>query len=105
MSIWAKAAPTLHRTFADPISYTGAGLDEGKITGIKRDVPADAFQGPGSTARHISFEIQKSDLPQRPAKGDIIVHVDPMTGATDSWRVIDRVSNDVGAWVLSVEKA
>ena len=54
--------------YADPIIYTGAGLDGATITGTKYDVAADAFQGAGSTARRVWFEVQQGDLPQAPAK-------------------------------------
>lgn len=90
----------IHAAFADPVIYTGAGLSAAPITAIISDVSADAFLGAGASARHISFEVQESDLPSPPGKGDLIVH----EGV--SWSVIDIVRRrDVAAWSLSVEKA
>lgn len=105
MSIWTAAARRIHASAADPVLYTGAGLDSAAITGTKYDVAADAFRGAGSTARRVWFEIQQSDLPQAPAKRNIIRHTDPMTGATTNWAVIDIARrDDIGAWDLTVEK-
>lgn len=99
--VWAgDSAAAIHAAFADPVTYTGAGLTNGGITAIFSDVDGAEFMGPGQSARHISFEIQKADLPGLPAKGDIIVH------DSGSWKVIERSNHrDVDAWVLSVEKA
>lgn len=106
MTEFADAAADLHDAFADPIIYIGAGLDNASITGTKYDVPADTFQGAGSTARKVWFEVQRSDLPQAPAKRNTIRHVDPMTGAETLWSVIEPVRrDDIGAWDLIVEKA
>lgn len=106
MSDFSDAAADLHEAFADPIIYTGAGLDGAAITGTKYDVPADAFQGAGSTARRVWFEVQQGDLPQLPGKRNSIRHVDPMTGGDTKWSVIDIARrDDIGAWDLTVEKA
>ncbi|MCW2390969.1 hypothetical protein [Sphingobium sp. B11D3A] len=100
MGLPTAGLATIHRTMADPIIYTGAGVAEKPITGIHSDVPADTFTGAGATARHVSFEIQYVDLPGTPAKGDLIVH------STGRWAVIDRGKDDsVGAWILSVAAA
>lgn len=106
MSIWTTAASGIHAAAADPIIYTGAGLDGAGITGTKYDVPADAFQGAGSTARRVWFEVRQGDLPQAPGKKNSIRHTDQMTGATTLWSVIDITRrDDIGAWDLTVEKA
>ncbi|WP_313737212.1 hypothetical protein [Sphingobium yanoikuyae] len=106
MTEFSDAAADLHSAFADPIIYTGAGLDGATITGTKYDVAAEAFQGAGSTARRVWFEIQQSDLPQAPAKRNGIRHTDPMTGITSDWSVIDIARrDDIGAFDLTVEKA
>lgn len=106
MTAFSDAAADLCRAFADPILYTGAGLTGAGITAIKYDVAADAFQGAGATARHVWFEVPRALLPGQPVKGDSIVHIDPMTGLTTAWRVIERKQrDDIGAWDLTVEKA
>lgn len=103
MSEFSDAAADLHAAFADPILYTGAGLNGASITGTKYDVAGAAFQGDGETARHVWFEIQQHDLPQEPGR-DKIVHLDPMTGQTTVWRVTDKKRrDDIGAWDLTVE--
>ena len=100
MGLPTAGLTAIHRTMADPISYTGAGLTNAPITAVHSDVPAEAFAGPGATARHVSFEIQFTDLPGTPAKGDLIVH------ATGTWRAIDRVRDQsIGAWIISVAAA
>lgn len=105
MTDWATAAASIHAAFADPILYSGGVLSDEPLTAVKSDVPADGFQGAGSTARHVSFEIRKADLPVQPGKGHVIEHTDPMTGITGRWSVIERVSrDDVGSWELTVEK-
>lgn len=82
------------------VAYTGAGLAGENVSAVKSDVAADEFPGPGATARHISFEIGKALLPERPAKRDVIVD------AAGRWSVIEVASrDDVSAWVLSVEEA
>lgn len=106
MNEFSDAAADLHSAYADPIIYTGAGLDGATITGTKYDVVADTFQGAGSTARRVWFEVQQGDLPQAPAKRNAIQHTDPMTGATTNWAVIDIARrDDIGAFDLTVEKA
>ena len=106
MTDWAGSATDIHRAFADPIIYTGAGLDNAAITGTKCNEAAGSFQGAGATARHIWFEVRKVDLPEEPGLRDTIVHTDPMTGKTTTWGVIDVASrDDIGAWELSVETA
>ncbi len=106
MSDWAKAAADIHAAFADPVIYTGAGLDGATIAAIKHDDAAAAFPGGGSTARHVWFEVRQAHLPDRPGKGNLIVHADPMTGETTRWSVIDRKRrDDIGGWDLTVEKA
>ncbi|WHO37874.1 hypothetical protein PMI04_015035 [Sphingobium sp. AP49] len=106
MTEFSDAAADLHQAFADPITYTGAGLNGATITGTKYDVAGDLFQGAGSTARRVWFEIQQGDLPQAPAKRNGVRHTDPMTGITTDWSVIDIARrDDIGAFDLTVEKA
>ena len=85
--------------FGVEITYTGAGLTAAPITAIPIDDGAPAFQGPGSTLRSLSFEIDKALLPDVPRKGDII---GGFRGR--SWKVIERTErDDVEAWILGVE--
>ncbi len=104
-----ETAEDLHEEFAGPIFYTGAGLDDAVLTAIRSETPADDFQGPGSTARQISFEIRKSDLPARPRKGDgivegLIVGGVAVKGAV-SWAVNDITDRgDIDAWSVIVVK-
>jgi hypothetical protein len=81
----AAALAAIDAAFAIDILYTGAGLEAEALSAIKSDVAASDFQGPGNTLREISFEINDSDLPERPRKGNGIVEVD--TGL--SWEVND----------------
>jgi hypothetical protein len=98
MSLPPIGLSAIHRVMADPITYTGAGLTAGAITGIHSEVPADQFAGPGNTAKHVTFEIPFELLPGMPAKGDRIVH------ATGAWKVIERDrAHGADAWLLSVE--
>lgn len=87
----------IHAEFADPITYTGAGVTAKPITAIFSDVEDG---DPTRTLRRVTFEIQFADLPAEPGKGDIIEH------ETGRWSVNDRETHrDVSAWVLTVEKA
>lgn len=89
----------IHAAFADPVTYTGAGLAAGAMTAVYSEFAAPDFMGPGNTARRIWFEVQIVDLPEAPAKGDVIVHKDV------AWRVIDMVRrDDIGAYDLTVER-
>lgn len=100
MSVFSDTLSPIHGAFADPVIYTGAGLSGAGISAIFADVPADAFTGPGASARHCSFELRKIDLPQRPANGDRLVH------HGINWTVIDVVDRrDIAAWVVTVETA
>tara|TARA_R110000868_G_scaffold92872_6_gene257523 strand:- start:5370 stop:5660 length:291 start_codon:yes stop_codon:yes gene_type:complete len=88
----------IHDAFAEAVVYV-RGAERLDITAIYSDVPADAFQGSGASARHISFEIRKSVLAQRPQKADVIEH------SSGNWKPIDVVERlDVAAWVVSVER-
>lgn len=105
-----ETAEDLHEEFAAPIFYTGAGLADAVITAIRSEIPADDFQGPGSTARQISFEIRKSDLPERPRKGELIVEGLIVGGlivkGAISWAVNDITDRgDIDAWSLVVVKS
>ncbi|WP_380873598.1 hypothetical protein ACFB49_42550 [Sphingomonas sp. DBB INV C78] len=97
----AAALAVIRGRYQDPVVYNGAGLDSAAIFAIFSERAAPAFQGPGDTAREVSFEIEQSALPERPRKGNTITDV--ATGIT--WRVIEPTErNDIGAWVLVVEE-
>ena len=100
MSFPKVGLASIRRTMRDPITYDGAGLDEGAITAIFAELEADTFQGAGDTAKRVRFEIQFADLPGDPAKGDTIVH------ETGTWSVIgvDR-RRDIEAFWIFVEEA
>lgn len=94
-------AIAIHNAFAKTVQYTGAGLSADDISAVKFDQPADPFQGPGSTARMIKFEILKSALSVKPDKEDEIVEASGV-----DWSVIDITDrDDIGAWHLIVERA
>jgi hypothetical protein len=98
---WGAAeAADIHAEFAEPVSYTGAGLVGGAVLAVRFDVGADPFQGAGETMRQVSYEVRQADLPERPRKGDGI------DDATGSWNVSEVVRrDDVGAWRLIVIEA
>lgn len=83
------------------IYVNAAGLAPNtQVTAIKSDEPADQFQGPGATTRHVSFEIRQAALPRDPVRNDMILE-----GAI-VWRVIGAVRrDDVAAWAINVERA
>jgi len=89
----------IHAAFADPVTYTGAGLVAAAITAVYFEEPAPAFQGAGATARRVWFEVRISDLPEEPARGDVIMH----NGL--EWRVNDFVRvEDLGHFQMNVER-
>jgi hypothetical protein len=103
MTLWSNALAAIDGVFADRlIAYTGAGLDGtgDPIAAIYSQVDADPFQGPGSTARKVTYEVAKALLPGEPRKGNSFVD------GGDHWRVIDKKSlDDIDRWLLTVEKA
>jgi len=89
----------IHAAFADPVTYTGAGLAAGAITAVYSEMQAPDFMGPGNTARRTWFEVRVVDLPEYPAKGDVIMH------NAIEWRVIDIVRrDDLSLYELTVER-
>lgn len=92
-------ADAIREAFAIEVLYTGAGLAGVEVLAVKSDVPADAFQGAGSSLRQILFEIGQSALPQEPAQGDLLAE------GGDVWRVTEvRRRDDVRAWELVVSR-
>ena len=92
-------AAEIHEAFAQPVIYTPDGGAPEEITAIYSDEPAPNFDGAGATLRTISWEVRQSDVanPQH----------DAMIEANGKvWRVNDITRrDDVGAWVLIVERA
>lgn len=87
--------------YGEDVVYTGAGLAGEAIKAIWSDGSAPDFSGPGTTARMVSFEIEKAALPLPPRNGDTILRV----ATSELWRVNDVTRrDDVGAWLLVVEK-
>jgi len=96
----ADELASIHAEFADPITYTGAGLDGDAIPAVYCEEAAPTFTGNGATLRKASFEIQITDLPGTPRNGDIIVH------ETGEWSVINPTRSRIAnAWILDVEEA
>lgn len=97
MSLPRFPLAAIHAQFADPITYTGAGLNAGEITAIFSDFEDGADM---RTLRRVTFEIPFADLPSAPGKGNLIEH------ESGRWSVIDiERRRDVKAFVLTVEKA
>ncbi|UAK24350.1 head-tail joining protein [Sphingomonas nostoxanthinifaciens] len=98
---WEAAQPIIRKAFGEAVTYAGAGLvGPTTISVIWSNVAAGDFLGPGNTARQISCEIDKALLPARPAKADRI------TRSGTDWKPIEVVDrDDVGAWVLMLERA
>jgi hypothetical protein len=96
----ASALAALRAVFAEPVVYTGAGLDAASIRAIKSEVPADSFEGFNGKGRRVSFEIEAPLLPEPARKSNTILHDGTL------WQVIDiNPRPDVGAVVLFVEEA
>ncbi|HEV7658829.1 MAG TPA: hypothetical protein VGO55_03185 [Allosphingosinicella sp.] len=96
----AAALADIRAAYEEPVIYTGAGLDGETIMAIPSDSAALPFQGPGSTAREVSFEIAQALLSEEPRNGNLLQH------GANHWSVIDITQrDDVAAWLLVVEEA
>ncbi len=98
--IGAQAAlAAIDAAFSEVVVYAGAGLSEPTpVYVIWSDGAAPAFQGPGTTARTVSFEIPQTTLPERPAKADRI------TRGGYVWKPNDVTRrDDIGKWEVIVE--
>lgn len=98
---FGPAAAAIDAVYAEPVLYTGGGLaGPAVVPVIWMDSAGERFPGAGNTVRTISCEIQKTELPARPAKSDRLVRA----GAT--WKPNDITSrDDIGKWVLILERA
>lgn len=90
----------IHAAFAGAVLYTGGGLSAASVSAVPFEDPAPDFQGAGRSARRRWYEIEQGSLPDRPARGDLIVD------GVNSWSVIEVVlRDDIGAYELSVERS
>lgn len=104
MSGWGgvagPAAGAIHSTFAaatiDVLPNSGPPLTN--ISAIWFDYAGDDPFGDGRSVRQRGYEVQKSDVPNRPLNGTIIVAV------AGRFRVIEvRDVQDALAWAVMVE--
>ena len=94
-----SALAAIDAVFQRQILYTSAVATDTPVLAVFSDMAADAFQGLGATARQVTYEIPQSALQQRPLKGDILIDGDA------TWRVIEVMPrDDIGRWILSVER-
>ncbi len=94
----AAALAAIRAAFADtePLHYTQDGKLLDPIHAILSDEAAAGFEGPGSTLRKFTYEIQQSDLPKRPSKTR-----DSFTHRGRRWEISDVTKrDDIGAWCL-----
>ncbi len=99
----AAALTAIHAAFADsqPVLYIQDGIALPPIRAIWTDAAAAGFEGPGSTLRKLTYEIQQSDLPKRPSKTR-----DSFTHNAQRWTISDVTRrDDISAWVLVVTDA
>lgn len=83
------------------VAYTGAGLDGDMIVAIRSDTDAAMLQGYDGSPARVTFEIERSQLPQDARKGHRIVE---QSGA--AWSVIDPdFRQGIDSWVLGVERS
>lgn len=93
------ALASIRKSYAEPVLYTGLGLDNEPLNAIPSYEQAPAFEGAGSTLRTVTFEIFYSDLPEKPRKKDVIVH------GANVWKVDDITErDDIAAWIVVVQK-
>jgi hypothetical protein len=96
------ALARIHRRFAKPVRYTGAGLTYATIWAVRSHGPA-GFVMDDQSPRQLTFEIRKADLPGIPNEGDKLVESD---GHGKSWSVIEYLDlDDVDAWRVTVKAA
>jgi hypothetical protein len=94
----AAALIAMRAVYAEPVIYTGAGLDAETILSIKSIVPPNEFEGFNGKSRRTCFEIEEGLLPEPPRNGNTILE------GGIPWKVIDiNPRPDVGAVVLFVE--
>jgi hypothetical protein len=93
------AARAIHRAMAKPVRYTMRNHSMLPVLAVRTHGPAGVFME-DQTARQLTFEIRKEDLPGRPVKGNELTEDD---GNGVCWRVIEVVDlDDVDAWRVVV---
>ena len=92
----AAALAAIRTIYAEPIRYTGAGLDDAEISAVPTFEEA-----PGEYAvQRRCFEVAEALFPSTPTKGNRLRHDD------SEWRVVEaRRDAEVGAWRVFVEVA
>ena len=98
----AAAMDAILAVYGAQILYTGGAFVDEPLMAIRSDRAPTAFQGFDGQSGRLWFEIQKSALPERPRKRDVIVEQNG-----DRWSAIDidETAPDVGAWIMFVETA
>lgn len=96
------AARAIHRAFARPVRYTGAGVVAKSVPAVRTHGAASALYADES-ARSLAFELWKEDLAATPQRGDILIEAD---GAGAIWTVEEVIDLDeVDAWRVMVKAA
>lgn len=93
------AALALHRAFAKPVRFTMRNFADLQVHAVRTHGPA-GLTFDDQSARELSFEIRKEDLPKRPVEGNTLTEND---GAGPCWQVIEVIDLDeVDAWRVVV---
>lgn len=93
------AARAIHRAFAKLVHYTAAGVPPISVLAVRAHGAAGVLMD-DQTARQLSFELRKEDVPAKPREGD---GVSENNGAGPHWRVIETLDlDDVDAWRVVV---
>jgi hypothetical protein len=99
---WDSANAAIVAAFVDPerIAYTRAGATLPPVPAVRSEYAAPRFEGPGQTLLRITYEIQASDMPTRPANGEHFTH------RGRRWRVTQVGDVEAGpAWLVTVVDA
>lgn len=89
----------IRAVYGAPITYTGDGASIEGLIAIRSDTPPETEDGFSGRAARVSFEIDKADLPDEPARGHTIVEA-----SGTQWSVIDSNADDaLGVWIVFVE--
>lgn len=96
---WARAGAAIDKTFGIDIRYTGAGVSDKPIRAIRGDYEAAPRDNSAKTLRSIVFEIEQSDVLERPTGKDTF------TDGNVRWRVqsVER-RDDIGKWELGAKE-
>lgn len=95
------AMSAIRAVYGAPVTYFRAGAVVTDAIAVRSDMRPASFQGFSGRPAGLSFEVERSLLPMRPAKRDIIREAG---GAR--WSVIDiDEADDIDSWILTVEEA